>query len=253
MITPSSGRERDAPPAVRTVVRELERCWRRLGVPRALREPVLAEVSADLHAAYVQGRTPEVVLGVSVAQFAEQVAGENGWLVAWPMYGRMLTSAAVGAGVAIVAGLVVVLPAMTGVIAVVGTVLSWAGVEVASGGGYGGGSSWYLPIVFAIYAVFGVGFVAAVLVAVRRGLKAAAGLRRTVRAGAVLLPASAAVSLPLAVAVGRASDYSNAPVVVMAEFGLVLGLAGAALVAARVWALRLPDDLDRGVTTRPAG
>jgi len=240
VITPSSGRDRYVPPAVRTVVCDLERRWRRLGVPRALREPVLADVSADLHAAYAQGRTPEVVLGVPVAQFAEQVAGENGWLVAWPMYGRMLTSAAAGAAVAIMAGLVVVLPAMTGVIAVAGTVLSWAGVEVVSSGGYGGGTNWYLPIVYAIYAAFGVGFVAAVLAAVRRGLRAAVGLRRTVRAGVLLLPVSAAVSLPLAVAVGRASDYSNAPLVVTAEFGLVLGLAGASLMAARAWALREP-------------
>jgi hypothetical protein len=227
------------PPAVRTVVRDLERRWRRLGVPRALREPVLAEVGADLRAAYAQGRTPEVVLGVAVAEFAEQVARENGWLVAWPMYGRMLSSAAVGAVVAIVVGFALVLPAVTGVIAVAGTVLSWVGVEVSDSGGYGGGSSWYLPIVYAIYAAFGVGFIAAVLAAVRRGMKAAVELRRTVRAGAVLLPVSAAVSLPLAVAIGRASDYSSAPLVVAAEFGLVLGLAGASLLAARAWVLRL--------------
>ena len=240
MITPSAGRDREVPAAVRTVVRDLERRWRRLGVPRALREPVLADVTADLHAAHRQGRTPEVVLGVAVAEFAEQVARENGWLVAWPMYGRMLSSAAAGAGVAMVAGFAVVLPSMYLVLGAVGHLASWVGRDVAT---YGE-SGLYLAVVYAMYALFGVAFVAAVLGAVRRGLKAAVGLRRTLRVGTVLLPLSAGVSLPLAVAIGRASGYSNAPWVVAAEFGLVLGLAAAALVAARAWALR-PSWLSR--------
>lgn len=238
MITPSSGRDRDAPAPVRTVVRELERRWAGLGVPRALREPVVADVRADLHSAHAEGRTPEAVLGMPVPQFAEQVAQENGWFVAWPMYGRMLISAAAGAALAIAAGLLVVFPATSGLITVAGKVLSWTGLEVVADGGLGEGTDWYVPIVYAVYTAFGVGFVAVVLAAVRRGLRAAVGLRRTIRVGTVLLPASAAVSLPLAIAVGHATAYSSAACVVAAEFGLVLGLAGAALVASRAWALR---------------
>jgi hypothetical protein len=141
---------------------------------------VVAEVGADLHAAYRQGQTPEVVLGAVGHLF----------------------------------------------------------LLVNPDGGVYGESSLYLVVSYGVYGLYGVGFVAAVLTAVRWGLKAAMRLRETVRAGLVLLPVSAALSLPLAVAIGRASDYGNAPLVVAAEFGLVLGLAGAALVAARVWALR---------------
>ncbi|NIZ90318.1 hypothetical protein [Kineococcus rubinsiae] len=204
-------------------------------MPRALRDPVVADVCADLHAAYGQGRTPETVLGMTVAEFAEQVARENGWLVAWPMYGRLLASAAVGAAAAILAGFALVLPSMYLVLAAVGHVLVWAGSDAE---GYRE-SSLNAGIVYAMYALFGVGFVAAVLTAVRWGLKAAVQLRQTLSAGAVLIAVSAAVSVPLAVAIGHVSRFSSAPLVVAAEFGLVLGLAGAALVAARAWALRL--------------
>jgi len=206
-----------------------------------LREAVAADVAADLHAAYLQGRPLEVVLGVTSEHFAEQVARENGWLVPWPMYGRMLTSAALGAAGAIAAGIVLVLPATLGIVAAVGWVLLWAGVDLGSQVTASGQTYWYAPIVYAIYTLFGMGFVAAVLAAVRRGLKAAVELRRTLRAGLVLLTVSAAISLPLALAIGHASDYSNAPFVVAAEFSLVLGLASVALVAPRAWALRVPS------------
>jgi len=197
---------------------------------------VVADVSADLHAAYGEERTPEMVLGTTVAKFAEQVAQENGWLVAWPMYGRLLASAAVGAVGAIGAGFALVLPSMYLVLAAVGHVVSWAGIDAA---GYREGHVDEV-VVYAMYALFGVGFVAVVLSAVRRGLRAAVQLRPTLRAGLVLLAVSAAVSVPLAVAIGHASHFSSAPLVVAAEFGLVLGLAAGALIAARVWALRLP-------------
>ncbi|GAB3272381.1 hypothetical protein GCM10027586_21280 [Kineococcus gypseus] len=224
------------PAAVRSVIDALQEHWRALGVPRVLREPVAREVGADLHAAYLDGRTPEAVLGVAVDVFAEQVAGENGWLVPWPMYGRLLGAAAIGAVGAIAAGLVVVLPAMAGVLWAVGQVF----VRVAAPGAVYGESTLYAVIVCMVYALFGVGLIAAVLAAVRRGLTAAQQLRRTLRAGALLLPLSAALSLPSAVAVGRASGYSTAPAVVLVEAALVLGLAAVALLTARAWALRVP-------------
>ncbi|MEZ0166487.1 hypothetical protein AB2L27_17140 [Kineococcus sp. LSe6-4] len=234
MISPVPPGDRSTPEDVRRVVALLQRRWRVLGVPRALRDAVARDVSADLHDAHRQGRTPESVLGTSVPDVATEVARENGWLVAWPMYGRVLVAAGVGAVMALAAGLVLLLPLAAWTVSAVPAVLGWAGVTV----GADGDPSWYLPIVLGAYVVFGVAFVAVVLACVRWALRSAAGLNRTLRAGVLGLPASAALSLPVAVWIGHVSGFSTAPHVVLTECGLVLGAAAVALVAARAWAVR---------------
>ncbi|NAZ80512.1 hypothetical protein GTR02_01600 [Kineococcus sp. R8] len=220
------------------MVRDLDRHWRRQGVPRVLRSSVADDVTADLVAAQRSGRSVEVALGMDVLQFAEQVARANGWSVPWPLYGRMLASAAVGAAAAIVVGFALVLPSTVLALDGVGYVLRALGVEF----GPAGPGAWYAPLVYAVYVLFGVAFVVAVLGAVRRGLRYGRRVRETLRAGTVLLPLSAALSVPAAVAVAHLNHFSGAPLVVASEFGLVLGAAAAALVAARSWALRQPAE-----------
>lgn len=235
MISPLPSQDRSLPEDVRRVVARVQREWRLLGVPRALRDVVARDVAADLHDAYREGRTPESVLGTSVREFAADVARENGWLVAWPMYGRLLAAAGAGAGLAVAAGLVLLLPLTAWSLEVAAAaLLGRAGVTAAAGED----PSWYLPIVLGSYVVFGVGFVAAVLGCVRWALRSAVGLTRTLRAGALGLPASAALSLPVAVWVGHVSGFSTSPPVVLTECGLVLGAAAVALVTARAWAVR---------------
>ncbi|MEW1960169.1 hypothetical protein [Kineococcus sp. NPDC059986] len=234
MISPLSPQDRSVPEDVRRVVARVQREWRLLGVPRPLRDAVAGDVAADLHDAHRQGRTPESVLGTSVRDFAREVARENGWLVAWPQYGRMLAAAAVGAGLSVLVGAVLLVPLVGWSTNVVAVVLGEAGVTV----GDGGDPSWYLPVVLGTYVLFGAGFVAAVLGCVRWALRSAEGLTRTLRFGALGLPASAALSLPVAIWIGHASGFSTSPSVVLTECGLVLGTAAAALVAARAWAVR---------------
>ncbi|MEZ0493346.1 hypothetical protein AB2L28_13990 [Kineococcus sp. TBRC 1896] len=224
--------DRSVPEDVRRVVRLLQREWRLIGVPRALRDAVARDVTADLQEAHRQGRTPESVLGTPVREFATEVARENGWLIAWPVYGRVLAAAGVGAALSLAAGLVLLVPLVAGATYAAGTVLRWAGVPV------GGDPSWYLPIVLGGYVVFGVAFVTVVLACVRWALRSAAGPTRTLRAGALGLPVSAALSLPVAIWTGHVTGFSTAPHVVLTECGLVLGAAAVALVAARAWAVR---------------
>lgn len=241
------------PMAVHAALHRIEQRWDQLRLPQALRARLLSDLEADLHAAYLDGVTPHALLGTDEIAFADEVAAQLGYdtrqppppPVVWPPalpqaiqwragprdaparrahdassagYGRLLLAAGLAGAACVLLGLVVVFP--------VGRWLYDLGL-----GGAG-------PLL--TYAAFVGVFTTVVLVAVHRSLHGLGRARETVTRAAVLMPCSAVISLPLAVYVGWVSGYSWRPAVLIAEIGLVLGLAALSLLAARSWALREP-------------
>ncbi len=83
---------------------------------------------------------------------------------------------------------------------------------------------------FGTLAVLGLlGALLGTYLAVRHQQAAAATVRRV----ALFLPPAAAVGVGLAVALGRSTDYSDSPQVVLAECAIVIVSCSAAFIAAR--------------------
>ena len=183
----------------------VDRQWRRRRVPRADRAAMADELRADLIAAHAESpghRTPAELLGTDPARFADDLAhAADSPRVAdhfWP-------SAAIGAAI----GAVLVNIAVSNTSRLVPDLGS-------------------LPAAIGFYAVVGLVFLGVVLLSVRLGTRADPRARSTLRRTALLLPVSAAVSLPLAVGLAHLAGFSTNPVVVLSEAGIVLALAAAA-------------------------
>ena len=214
-------RQSDDPPVVTATLQAVDRRWRARGVPRADRARMAADLRVDLlavHAEQPGHRTPTQLLGAAPAQFADDLARAAGATAGAARPTRLWRSAAIGA-------------ALGALIVYVGV---FDGTRVVPGLDS-------LTIVFAFYAGLGVCFVGAVLAAAWLGTRAEPLARSTVGRAALLLPLSAAVSVPLAVGIAHLVHYAINPVTLLAEGGVVLALAGAAIHLAHWSALRSAD------------
>ncbi|WP_432489649.1 hypothetical protein [Kineococcus sp. SYSU DK018] len=234
--------EKSRPAGVSGVLAQIDRRWRATGLPRRDRRALLADVEADLVAAGAEMDTddPHALLGTDVDAFADEVVRERGLQRPRGRYARLMVFSAIGAVVAVIG----IWPLLLGIMGAVTSeptpepVYSPPGTppppsvitEEATTGG--------TVFIFSMYALAGVLFVGLVLLAVNFGLRSADRLGATLRRMALLMPLSAAVSLPLAVLVARTSDYSTEASVVLFEAAIVLALAAAAVLASRYWALR---------------
>lgn len=206
----------DKPIAPRVLLAQLDRAWRRIGVPHSDRRLLAAELAPDLQAAAADGHEPADLLTPDVDTFAERLAEAHGVRLVPPRHANVQLGGLLGAVLALVtgAGLVVGLqPLLTS--------------KVELSGRYPVAGA---VLVFASLAVLGLlGCLLGIYAAVRG--RPAAGA--TVRRAALLLPLTAAVGVALAVALGRSTDYSDAPSVVLAECGIVAVSCAGALLAAR--------------------
>ena len=219
---PGPASDDDVPLVVRRVLRRVDLRLRALGLAATARQQVRDDVRSDLVGAHRDGLAPEEVVPDSLA-FADDIATSLGLSVPanpQPMYARLLASGAAAVAVAVAAAYWAFLPGLYWLV-------DHAPVGIADSG--------WVPI--AVYAVYGLFFTATVLVGIRVGLVSARRVRQTVVRVAVLLPASAALSLPAALLLARSTGFNASLPVVAAEGLIIVGCAAGALLAARRWAV----------------
>lgn len=202
--------------APRVLLAQLDRAWRRTGVPRSDRRLLAAELAPDLQAAAADGHDPADLLTPDVDTFAQRLAEAHGVRQVPPRYANVQLGGLLGAALALIAG--------AGLVAGLQPLLT-SKVELSGRHPLAGAL-----LVYGSLAALGLlGCLLGIYLAVRD--RPAAGA--TVLRAALLLPLTATAGVGLAVALGRSTDYSDAPPVVLAECGIVVVSCAVALLAAR--------------------
>ena len=215
---PDPGGQPDDPAVVTATLRAVDARWRARGVPRADRAAMRTELRADLLTAHDEQpahHTPHQLLGADPVEFADDLARAAGTTANLDEATRLWRSAAIGAAA--------------------GSLLVYVGIFNGTQLVPGLDST---TLLFGFYASLGVGFVGAVLVAVWQGTRTEPCARSTIGRMALLLPLSTAVSVPLAVGTAHLVHYAINPVTLLAEGGIVLATAAAAVHLAHWSALR---------------
>jgi hypothetical protein len=206
----------DQPTELRVLLAQLDQAWRRLGVPRSDRRVLAAELAPDLQAAAADGHDPGGLLTPDVGTFARHLAEAHGVAQVPSRFADIQRGGLLGAVLAVVVGAA----AVTGLQPVLTDKVELSGRYPVAGA----------VLVFGLLAAAGlVGCLVGIHLVVRG--QPAAGA--TVRRAALFLPPMAAAGVGLAVALGKATDYSDAPAVVLTECGIVIVSCAVALVAAR--------------------
>lgn len=207
------------PTAPRVLLAQLDRAWRRLGVPHSDRRLLAAELAPDLLAADADGHDPADLLTPDVDTFARRLAEAHGVRQVSPRYANVLLGGLLGGALTLA-----VCAALTPVVQAFLT----SRVELSKDSPLAGAGG--AVLFFGALAVLGLlGCLLGTCVAVRHHPAAGATVRRV----ALFLPPAAAVGVALAVALGRSTDYSTAPQVVLAECVIVILSCSVALAAAR--------------------
>lgn len=244
--TPSTRHDETAePPAVTSILRDLDSRWRGQDVPRAERRTLLQDVRADLLQAHAATGSSEVteLLGTDTATFALAVVRERGAPRSRGRYLTVLVFALLGVLVAVVG----IWPLLQSAIGAVdpppsgpmplteGTYVDADGTTVYPAEPLTAGQE---VVVYGGCVLAGLLAVASMLTGVHLAVRRHARAGATVWRAAVLVPISVGLSLPTAIYYAGQTNYSTAPAVVLAESSLVLGGAALAVVTARWWALR---------------
>lgn len=200
----------------RVLLAQLDQAWRRLGVPRNDRRLLAADLRPDLQAAAADGLDPAGLLTPDVDTFAQLLADAHGVAQVPPRLADVQLGGLLGAILALVLGAA----SATGLQRVLTDRVQLSGRYPVAG-----------PVlVFGLLAAAGfLGCLLGIHLAVRG--RPAAGA--TVRRAALFLPLMAGLGVGLAVALGKSTDYSDAPAVALAECGIVIVSCAVALVAAR--------------------
>lgn len=185
----------------RVLLAQLDRVWRRLGVPGSDRRLLVSELEPDLEAAEADGHDPAELLTPEVNTFAQRLAEANGVRQIPPRLANVQLGGLLGAIVTLA-----ICAALTPVL--------WAfftpRVELPKNNLLTGAAG--AVLFFGTLAVLGLlGALLGTYLAVRHQQAAAATVRRV----ALFLPPAAAVGVGLAVALGRSTDYSDSPQVVL--------------------------------------
>ncbi len=210
----------DQPTDLRSVLAQLDRVWRRLGVPRSDRRLLEAELVPDLQEAAADGHDPADLLTPDVDTFARDLAEAHGVAQVPPRHANVQLGGLLGAIVALVLGAA----SATALQPILTSRVQLSGRYPVAGA----------VLVFGLLAAAGLLGCLLGVHAVVRG-KPAAGA--TVRRTALVLPVTAAVGVGLAVLFGKSTHYSSAPAVVLAECGLVIASCAVGLATARRWAI----------------
>lgn len=213
-VSPRSG----GPAAAQHLLQAVDRRWQRAGVSRTDRAALVDQLRMDLLAAHAERpnqHTPAQLLGTDPAQFADDLAHAAGAAPRPVGPTGLWRSATIGGALG---ALVVYLGVYDG------TQLFPEQVS--------------LVVVYAYYTALGVCFVSAVLIAVWLGTRPDPLALPTLRRIALLLPLSAALSLPLAIGVAHLSNFVIRPFPNLAETGIVLTIAAAAVQVAHRTAAR---------------
>ncbi len=199
-----------------------ERIWRRVGVRRADRRVMLADLAGEVAAAREDGGTIDDVLG------ADPAATLREWADARDASGKALR-------------LVVIVPAaLAGLLVAFGTVLLlliWAtvtqNVELP------------MPIILTLYGTSGVIALVLAGAAVWLALRASSDPRavRTVRYLAVCLPAGAVLAIGAGVGVARLYHFRRPEISFPLVVLVVLVVISASVGAARFWATKRARDV----------
>ncbi|GGO14504.1 hypothetical protein [Micromonospora parathelypteridis] len=200
---------------------EADQAWRAYGVGSADRAALGADLRLDLRAAAADGGDPVQMLGDDVAGFARRLADEAGVRRVRRDYGRLLSTALIGAVLGAVLGyglLIAVYPIFVRIVDIPRSI--------------------HVPIHLAVAVYYGVPaavVAAGAVIAVRTRLPDLPRIRRTARIMSVLIPAAGILVTPITMAFAWSTDYSTAPEVVATEFAMVLAtLAGATVLARRL-------------------
>lgn len=202
---------------------QLERAWRRSGVPRADRRAMREEVGLDLRAAASDGVDPAALLAPDVETFAREAAEARGVARHEAAYARSVAGGLVGAAAALM-------------VAVIGSPLIYEVLvdRVQMSGRYP------LPVLGAVgaWGAFGLFCLAGALVGVWAVLRGRSKAWATVWRAAVVLPVVALVVTLLTMLFARSTGYSMESGVLAVEAVLTLAGCAGALLLARRWALR---------------
>lgn len=204
-----------------SVLAEVDQAWRAYGVGSADRAALAADLRLDLQAAAADGGDPVQLLGGDVAGFARRLADEAGVRRAPQDYGRLVSTALIGAVLGAVLGYGILMAAYPVFVRM---------IDIPR--------SIHVPIQLAVAVYYGVPaavVVAGAVIAARVRLRDLPRIQKTARIMSVLMPAAGIIITPIAIAFAWSTDYSTAPAVVVAEIAMVLAaLAGATVLARRL-------------------
>jgi hypothetical protein len=232
---------------VKAILDECRRTWRRLGVPRAVRQEMAEELEADLAAAAADGVRPEDFVAGDVRVFAEAWARERGAVKPRLLLGSTVAAAVIG----LVPGAVFGLFAAYGMSS--DAFAQTFGSEIRVGENhyemYYEPPPWLLLGLYGLGAVFAyAGAVCAVAAALRwRGDQA---LKRTVRALVTALPAGTVLAIAATMVFAWSRNFSTEAPTVVAEALVALATFSTVVAGVRVWSVR--RERSRGRPFRPA-
>jgi hypothetical protein len=204
------------PTPPRVLLAQLDRAWRRLGVPSGERRLLEDELAPDLLLAITDGHDPVGLLTPDVDTFARRLAEARGVLQVPPRHANVQVGGLLGAALTLLTGAALASPVHTFLTAHV----QLRGRHPIAGVILAFGSLGILSLLGCLLGTY---------LAIRYQPAAGATVRRV----ALFLPPAAGLGIGLAVAVGKSSDYSTDPAVILAEIIIVALSCALALVAAR--------------------
>lgn len=218
---------------VKAAAARLDRSLRRLRLTRADRRRVVEEVAGDLQVAAAEGIDLHTLIGADPDAFAREAAAAGGYRPRPGNYGRLLLGGAGGALLALVAGYLLIAYAVFPFF-----------TSTFDLGGYHPVLGAYVFIsAVALAGTLGIPAVLALL------LRERAAARATLVRAALLIPAVAALGVVLIGGAGMGFASSRDAEGLTLRVLLVALLIPAALLAARIWALRSPGaDQPTGAT-----
>lgn len=220
---------------IRTATAELDRCLRRMHVPRGDRRALVEEVRGDLRAAAADGVGPAALIGTDVDAFAREAIEAGGYRARPHDYGRVLAAGTLAAGVVVVAAYWLVVEALQPALS------SWFTLE--------GRYPALGPVV--VYGAVALAGLLGALAGLRVFLAGRPAARATLTTAALLLPVGTAAGVAAVLTLAGDPDHRSTPATVTVQVLFVLIGVVAALGASRWWAVRTAtDDADGAARTQ---